>query len=482
LRHGGVSFDVRARGSPAAAVHGVAPASSVAVLPFTNSSGDPAGESFSDGLTDELIDALGRVPGLKVAGRTSVFALRGKALDMRAIGDTLGVGSVLEGSVHRSGQRLKVSARLVGVSDNKVLWSSSYDRELKDVFAVQEEIARAIVAALSSQLAASSANVQLVDPPTTDLAAYDLYLQGQFSTNQRSKDGLLRAIGLYERAIKRDPKYALAYVGLADAYVNMANFDFMSAADALPRARAAAEHAVALDDRLAAAQASYGFVLASQREFARADSAFRRAIALQPSYVWAHHFYSMLLVVLGNPGQAAEQNRLALESDRLAPPANAHRAAFYCLAGDYEGARRQLQRTLALAPRFQLALYYLGVVEAIEGRYDEAIVALQQAHQLSPGFPGVSAGLVYVYRRTGRQREADAVLTELHAMPDSPRARINGGFAHAVVGELDEAFAVFDREEWDMPALIVLRVDPLLAAMRADSRYARLLARLHLPP
>jgi serine/threonine-protein kinase len=461
-------------------LHDAAPASSVAVLPFTNSSGDPAGESFSDGLTDELIDALGRVAGLKVAGRTSVFALKGKALDIHTIGDTLGVGSVLEGSVRRSGQRLKVSVRLVNVADNKVLWTSSYDRELKDVFAVQEEMARAIVGALSTQLAASSANVQLVDRPTTDLAAYDLYLQAQFYSTRASEDGLQRAIGLDERAIERDPKYALAYAGLAEAYVKMTNFDFMSGADALPRARAAAERAVALDDRLAAAQASYGIVLASQREFAPADAAFRRAIALQPSYLWAHHFYSMLLVVLGNPGQATEQNRLALESDRLAPAANAHRAVLYCLAGDYEAARRQLQRTLSLAPGFQLALYYLGIVEATEGRYDEAIAALQQAHQRSPGFPGVSAGLVYVYRRTGRQRDADAVLTELRAMPDSPRARINGGFAHAVVGELDEAFGTFDRAEWDVPTLIELRVDPLLAAMRADSRYARLLAKLHL--
>jgi len=475
------SSDVRANHSAAAASHGAAPASSVAILPFTNSSGDLAGESFSDGLTDELIDALGRVAGLKVAGRTSVFALRGKALDLHTIGDTLGVGSVLEGSVRRSGQRMKVSVRLVNVADNKVLWTSAYDRELKDVFAVQEEMARAIVGALSTQLAASSANVQLVDRPTTDLAAYELYSQGQFYSNQRSRDGLPRAIGLYQRAIERDPKYALAYVGLGDAYVTMANFDFMPAADALPRARAAAERAVALDDHLAAAQASYGFVLASQGEFAPADAAFRRAIALQPSYVLAHHFYSLLLVALGNPGEATEQNRLALESDRLAPNANTHRAVLYCLSGDYEAARRQLQRALALAPRFQLALYYMGIVEAAEGRYDEAIAALQQARQLSPGFPGVSAGLVYVYRRTGRPREADAVLAELHAMRESPRARINLGLAYAVVGEMDDAFAIFDRVEWDVPSLIELRADPLLAATRADSRYVRLLAKLHLP-
>jgi len=231
---------------------------------------------------------------------------------------------------------MKVSVRLVNVADNKVLWTSAYDRELKDVFAVQEEMARAIVGALSTQLAASSANVQLVDRPTTDLAAYELYSQGQFYSNQRSRDGLPRAIGLYQRAIERDPKYALAYVGLGDAYVTMANFDFMPAADALPRARAAAERAVALDDHLAAAQASYGFVLASQGEFAPADAAFRRAIALQPSYVLAHHFYSLLLVALGNPGEATEQNRLALESDRLAPNANTHRAVLYCLSGDYE--------------------------------------------------------------------------------------------------------------------------------------------------
>jgi serine/threonine-protein kinase len=410
-----------------------------------------------------------------------VFALSGRKLDVHTIGDTLGVRTVLEGSVRQSGQRLKVSARLVSAADNAVLWTSSYDRELKDVFAVQEEIARAIVGALSTQLAANSANVPLVDHSTSDMGAYELYLQGRFNLNKRSREGLQRAIGFFQRAIEQDPKYALAYVGLSDAYVNMSNFDFMSSAEALPRARAAAERAVAMDDHLAAAQASYGFVLAAQRVFAPADSAFRRAIALQPSYVWAHHFYSMLLIVVGRPSQAIEENRLALESDRLAPPANAQRGVLYCMAGDYESARRQLQRTLVLAPGFQLALYYLGLTEAADGRYDEAIAALQQARQRSPGFPGVSAALVYVYRRSGRQQEADAIQSELNATPDSPRARINQGLAHAVVGELDQAFAVLDRVEWDVPSLIELRVDPLLGAMRSDVRFSRLLASLHLP-
>jgi serine/threonine-protein kinase len=483
-RRGGAPVVVGATNAASAlapSLRGAAPSSSVAVLPFSNSGGDSASESFAFGLTDELIDALGRVAGLKVAGRTSVFALSGRKLDVHTIGDTLGVRTVLEGSVRQSGQRLKVSARLVSAADNAVLWTSSYDRELKDVFAVQEEIARAIVGALSTQLAANSANVPLVDHSTSDMGAYELYLQGRFNLNKRSREGLQRAIGFFQRAIEQDPKYALAYVGLSDAYVNMSNFDFMSSAEALPRARAAAERAVAMDDHLAAAQASYGFVLAAQRVFAPADSAFRRAIALQPSYVWAHHFYSMLLIVVGRPSQAIEENRLALESDRLAPPANAQRGVLYCMAGDYESARRQLQRTLVLAPGFQLALYYLGLTEAADGRYDEAIAALQQARQRSPGFPGVSAALVYVYRRSGRQQEADAIQSELNATPDSPRARINQGLAHAVVGELDQAFAVLDRVEWDVPSLIELRVDPLLGAMRSDVRFSRLLASLHLP-
>ena len=459
----------------------VATHASIAVLPFVNTSGDPANEPFSDGLTDELISALGQVAGLKVAGRTSAFALKGRDLSVRAVGDTLGVTTVLEGSVRRVGDQLKIGVQLVSASDGAVLWSGIFDRELRDIFAVQEEIARAIIDALRVRLAGGE-GARLAHRPTQDPEAYELYLRGRYLWTTRTHQGMEQALGYFQRAVERDPKYALAYVGLADAHVNLANYDFIPGGEALPRARAAAAQAVALDPTLAEAHASQGFVLASLREFAAAETALRRAIDLQPNYAWAHHFYSLLLAMLGRMDESGAENRRTLELDPLAPSPNAHRGVLLCAKGDYIGARRQLERTLSMTPTFPLALYYLGIVHATERRYEEAIPTLEGARERAPGFPGVAAALAYSYRGAGRHAAAEAVLSELRAQPERARARANVALSYAVLGEPDAAFPLLTQVEWDVPSLIELRADPLLAELRADPRYRRLLRTIGLRP
>jgi len=458
-----------------------AEARSVAVLPFDNTDRDAENEHFSEGLTDELIGALGKVRGLKVAARTSTFALKGKGLGVRAIGDTLGVAAVLEGSVRRSGNRLKVTVRLVDVADGGAIWSEVYDRQMKDVFSVQEEIARAIVAALDLSLTGDERG-RLASAPTRDLEAYELYLKGRYNWNQRTRQNMETAIAYFDQAVQRDPKFALAYAGMASAYLNMSNYGYLPTGEAFGRARAAVDQAIALDPSLAEAQAARGFLLASSGDFVASEAAFRTAIQLNASYPPAHHFYSLLLIMLGRADDASRENIRALALDPLFRPANSGRGIILGLKRDFAGARRELQRSLKLAPNSATALYFLGLIEAHQGRYLEALTLLKRAHEEAPGFPGVKPALAFTLARLGRREESDSIVGELRADAKDGRTRINLALAEALMGDLDAAFAKLGPAGWDVPTLVELRTNPLLGPFRGDPRYARLLASLGLTP
>lgn len=261
-------------------------------------------EYFSDGLTEELITSLSQVPGLRVAARTSSFQFKGTNVDVREVGRKLAVGSVLEGSVRRSGDRLRVSAQLLSAKDGYQLWSESYDRSLADVFAVQEDIARAIVSALKVRLV-GGADSSLATHPTTDLVAYDRYLKGRFAWNQRTEASIPEAAQYFEQATKRDPNFARAYAGLSDANLLLPSYASVSPAIAWPRAKAAATRALGLDSTLAEAYTSlaYGTTL-YEWDWKRAEELFRRAIAADSSYTTAHHWYADYLAGRGSAGRS----------------------------------------------------------------------------------------------------------------------------------------------------------------------------------
>jgi len=315
----------------------------------------------------------------------------------------------------------------------------------------------------------------LVAPQAGDVGAYDLYLRGRYNWSSRTGEGLDRAIGYFQQAIDRDPGYALAYQGMADAYMNLGNYGFLPLADALSRARVAADRAVALGPHVAEAYASQGFVLASQRQFADAEAALRRSIELRPNYIWAHHYYSLLLAMVGRVDDARAENARAADLDPISPPVSAHGGVIACIAGDLREARRQLETNIALAPGFPLGLFYLGVVNAAEGQDAEAIGLLEQAHEQSPTFPGVQGALAHCYARVGRARDAATVVHEMQSAPDSSRARLNRGLFDAMRGDMDRAFDAIDDLELDLPGLIELRADPLLADFRRDARYDRVI-------
>ena len=449
---------------------------SIAVLPFENQLNAPDNDHFSAGLADELITALGAIPGLKVAGRTSTFALYAKSMDVRAIADRLHVATILEGSVRRDAARLRISARLVQTSDNAVLWSEAFDVPMRDVFTVQEQIAHSIADALNVHLTSRVASSPLVARPTADLEAYDLYLRGRHVRTRPTRDRLEQALAYYRGAIERDPNFAAAYAGLAETYVNLANFGYVTTAEGFGNANIAAERALKLNPRLAEAYTSHGYVLASRRAFDSAEAEFRRALDLNPNFALGRHYYSLLLAMLGRTDEALEQNRRAREIDPLLAPAAAEYGIILCQRGELTAADTELSRVLALEPNFALTLYWLGAVRAAEGHNAEAEQLLEQAARASPDYPGVLGSLAYVYARAGRPHAADSIVAGLQERASDDRSRANLAFAYAALGRRDTAFALLRQSEWDVPSMIGLRADPLLRSLRSDPRYAMLVS------
>ena len=456
---------------------------SVAVLPFVNTS-DPSDEAFSDGLTDELIGALGQVPGLKVAGRTSSFALKGKGLDVRAVAETLGVSTVVEGSYRRSGDRLRVGAQLVSAADGAVLWAEMYDRKVADVFDVQEELARAIVRALRGRLASDGSRDSLVTRPTNDLAAYELYLRGRYILNARNnRDAIRSAIGYFERAIARDPTFAHAHANLADAYALLGALSLGRPDEELSRARAAAERALQLDSTIAEAHVALAHILfAFDFEWAASTRAFRRAIALDPSDVHARVLFAIMLQDLGHVDEALAQLDTARTIDPLAPLVGVVRGRVYVNAGRPAEAIQPLTEALALSPDLDLAYQQLGHARLQLGRHAEAIAAFRQAATLS----GIrdSAHLAYAYAVAGRRAESERIVRTLLA--SSSRRYVppfHIAMAYAGLGDTDAAFAWLQRGYRERGSFMDgLAVTPAFASLHGDPRWRPLLRRMRLEP
>jgi serine/threonine-protein kinase len=460
---------------------------SVAVLPFTNTSGDAADEPFSDGLTDELIGALGKVAGLKVAGRTSTFALRGRAMGARAIAETLGVTTVLEGSVRRSGSRLKVSAQLVSAADDAVLWAETYARELADVFAVQEEITRAIVAALRVELVGSSAlggRTRLVGTPPASLEAYELYLKGRHLWNTRlSSEGLRLALSYFEQAVAHDPMYARAYAGISDAHALLAIIGHGRAHDGFGAAKTAAHKALALDDTLAEAHVSLGHVLFVY-DFAwdAAERTFRRAIALDPANPAAHYIFAVCLQDQGRFDEAIAEVQAARALDPLSSQVGNLLGRVYVNARRPDDAIRSLREALELNPQSDLAYQQLGHAYLQKGMRGEALTALRQAAGLSGARD--AAHLAYAHAVTGAETEARRILAELcNPTSFADVLPFHIAMVYAGLGQRDEAFGWLERGYTERAAFMDgVKITPAFDALHGDSRWASLLQRMGLEP
>ncbi len=451
-------------------------AASVAVLPFADLSPDHANAYLGDGIAETLINALANVPGLQVAARTSAFSFRGGAADVRDIGRQLGVAAVLEGSVQRAGDRLRVTAQLVTTADGLNAWSQSFDRDATDIFAVQDEVAAAVVTALRGELLGAGVRGRA---GTNDPAAYDAYLQGRFFWNKRAVADLEQARALFELAIGRDSTYAEAWAGLADVHVAVPFYSPVPAGEHMPTVRALAERALALNPDLAEAHTTLAYALALYYwDWEGAEREFRRAIEIDPGYATAHKWYRDLLTTLGRNGEALAEAERAAELDPRSPNVLAILGVSQWVAGRDAEARATLERALELDPTFPLTLMHASWFYWMHGDTARFFAARQRLDAVSERGEVPVALLRQAYAAGG----PDAVLRVQARSPGAQRNPVDRAMWHALLGDLDAAFADLDqalqqRNVW----LGLATAYPLMAPLRADPRYAALRARMGLP-
>jgi TolB-like protein/Tfp pilus assembly protein PilF len=466
----------------------------LAILPFQNMSNDPRQEYFSDGLTEETITDLGQLSPehLGVIARTSAMSYKHTNKTVSQIGHELGVDYVLEGSVRREGGQARISAQLIRVSDQTHLWAQNYERELNDLLEIENELGKAI---------ARQVQVNLTPQQETDLSkmrtvnpdAYDLYLQGRFYWNQRNPAAIKESIAYLQQATVQDPNFALAYVGLADAY-NIGNIlGAYSPKNSLPKAKEAATKALALDPSLAEAHAALGMVK-SHYEFdlPGAQREFLKAIELNPNSAYAHLFYSnCYLSPMGRMSEAIAENQRALELDPLSLPINNFMGMTYMFAENYEKAYQQFQHTIAMDPTFPLAHQYFSWLLVTMGRFEESIKENQKSELLSGSSPEDAAAeaamMLQAFKTGGEkgfyQKNLEQTLQTLKQSGGESADPTGVASAYALVGDKDRAFKWLDKAyaERDGQDIMLLKCVPPFKSLHGDPRFIDLLRRLGLP-
>jgi adenylate cyclase len=439
---------------------------SIAVLPFSDLSPRKDQEYFCDGMSDELINALTRVPGLGVAARTSSFQFRGQPHDVREIGRKLNVGALVEGSIRKAGNRLRMTVQLVSTADGYHLWSENYDRELGDILAVQEEISQAIVNALRIQLAANQP-ASLIKRYTDNTEAYLLYLRGRHFANKLTREGFTNAIRYFQQALEKDPTYALAYAGLADSYIFF-YWRGVPQKEALAQTEQAVRKALELDDSLAEAHTSLGQLKVYRWDWESARREYRRAIELNPKYWRAHLGMSTELALLGNVDGAITEARRALEIEPLSPWINGNLGWLYYCSRQYDRAVEQLQKAIEVDKEFRMAHTWLAYCHLRTRKHEDAIAEARTSGREDHGI------VAEAYALSGRSAEARMLLTKVPGRV--PRARV-----YAALGNSDLALEELERLLQERSATLPwIRPDPAFESLRSDPRFTALLRRIGL--
>jgi serine/threonine protein kinase/tetratricopeptide (TPR) repeat protein len=459
--------------------------SSVAVLPLVNLGGDTADDYFSDGMTDELSNALSKLPGLRVASRTSSYAFKGrKDVNVSDIGRTLKVQAVLEGTVRRAGDRLRVSAQLTNVSDGLALWSDTYERQEKDVFQVQDDIARQISEALKLKLGARAAVVSSTSHGTEDPQAYDLYLKGTYFFNGRGAANLQKSISYFEQAVATDPKFGRAYAAMAMAYALLPEYTDSPPPDVMNRTKDAASRALAIDTTLAEAHTALGLASVHAWDYETARRQYQMAIALAPRFATAHQWYGELLYHIGNVDSAIAQIRQAQSLDPLAPVTTAALGFALSLAGKYDACIAETRKGIELAPQMGLLHSMLGVCRAYTGDGVGAVQSNETALRLDANYSVRQGQLAYVYGITGhKDKAAQLVETLKQRAQNEPAQWLPLGMAYVGTGDKDGALTAIERavdgHEIGLSEFSLLN-DRMWDSIRSDPRFQRILQRMNL--
>jgi TolB-like protein/tetratricopeptide (TPR) repeat protein len=454
---------------------------SIAVLPFANLSRDPDNEYFADGIQDEIITRLSQVADLKVISGTSTRRYRGARQNLSQIAQELGVAHILEGSVQKSGDQVHVNVQLINALTDAHLWADIYDRKLTDIFAVESEIAKTIAETLRVKLTGAQAKA-ITARPTENNAAHELYLKGRYFWFKRTAEDLKKAADYFQQAIDADPNYALAYVGLADAFVLVPAYGGASPRECYPKAKVAARRAIELNDDLAEAHASYGKVLWNHDlDFIQSLAEFERALKLNPNYATAHHWYgNSPLASLGRFDQAIAEMKRAVELDPLSLIYNTDLGVTLILARRYDEGIERLQRVLELDPNFYYAHYNLGLALELRGDLAGAIAKYKRARELSDD-PVPAAYLGHAYGVAGRKDEALQILNELG---EAAKHRYVPNPAFALVelglGQKEKAMDWLERgyEAHEARFIAYIKVDPFLDPLRGDPRFEALLKKV----
>jgi len=453
---------------------------SIAVLPFVNMSPDPENEFFSDGLTEDILTQLSKISALKVISRTSVMQYKGTSKNLRDIGNELGVSTVLEGSVRKAGNRVRISAQLIDAQTDAHLWAQTYDRELSDIFAVQSDVAEHIADALQAQIKPAEEK-RIRHKPTENMEAFEAYLQGRVHLGRRTEDHLRHAIAAFEKAIEYDPKYAVAYTGLADAYIFMSLFEYLPPSVAFPKAREAAEKALSLDSGLAEAHASLGLAkFQHDWDWKGAEASLKRAIELNPNYATAHHFFADYLKGMGRFDEALDQIHEAQALDPLSIAISSGVGHVLYLSRQYDAAINAYRHSLELDPKSVLARLWFGRPFLQKGRYDEAISEIKQAVELSKESTICIAVLAHAYASAGKFEEATGILKKLQERAKTqyvPSYWI--GLVYVGFGDKDQAMdwlekAYEERSAW----LAWVNVEPRFDPLRDNARFKELVRKI----
>jgi len=448
--------------------------SSIAVLPFAHLSSDPDDEYFCDGLAEELLNALARIDGLKVAARTSSFSFKGKDVHVAEIGRTLGVEKVLEGSVRKSGNRLRITAQLINTADGYHLWSDRYDREMLDIFDIQDEITLAVVEALKLKLFGDKRSAVL-KKGTGNPEAHELYLRGRALWSRRKYSDFEKATEHFQRAIELDPNYALAYAGLADCYTFFAYFEAYSPAEMAPKARAAVETAITLDPDLPECHSSLAiYKTFFEFDIAGGERELRKAVAINPNSSLAHYWLCSVLAALGRVEESLTEGRTALKLDPLSPVVNATLARALCCAGQFEEAIELSHKNFEILPDFFFSHWVLGWAHEQLGDLDKAIEHYRRSAKDSGLTLCGYLGKALV--RSGRPDEARALLGELEQRSKEQYVSpVASAVILAELGDMPAALEMLERA-WQVRAIHLMwtRCDPVYELFRSEPLFKKI--------